>query len=656
MKTDDSIQMSEEMIAQGTFTSLEEYFAHIGYLATLHSNNILASGDNADNGDYQRYSKFLMLPADEIDNDNACFKINANQRSITVPSSFAKYGVSVTGDQMAETLMFKIDRYFDYTDLATTEIYIQWTNPAGQEGASRITLVDYESIPGQIIFGWPLTDKVTVEGNGLLKFAVRFFIRDSQTKKIKYSLNILPATVSIKQALYTDFNNDIPIDDPTELFKEAIINGPVTDGIEPLVPDFLADWMLKEKEYLGDDDTVILQTQGTSEDSGIISYNWYYTPRFIEDNVVVEKPIEGPYTIVPKTYTYVLTADEAREGNKVYYTLNDGVYSPHEGELVAGVEYYEGVASYVIPKRYTYVLTTDEVREDNKVYYTLSNEVYSPYEGELIAGVDYYESKEVEKDSITTANKNHWPHVTGKYSVTIINRVGSNTKEKKSDKVCEIPCIEKLDFTQNLPLGKTLEVLDEGHFASLGVIVEANDVNAEKTYQWYYANLEHGREAVADATSATLGVSEPGWYDVVVTGELNREVMTANSAVCKVTKPVEAPKTPEHYINDEFQVSDGTIEKDVENNTNVKLRVEVATMNKLESDGFSYTWYRNTPDQNGTVVSSDDADIVAMNNNEITVQLFPSESGVAIAHYYCEITNTLAGVSKSIVSDVFQLR
>lgn len=613
MKTDDSIQMDEDIIAQGTFTSLEEYFAHIGYLATLHSNNILASGDNADNGDYQRYSKFLMLPADEIDDDNACFKINANQRSITVPSNFSKYGVSVTGDQMAETLIFKVDRYFDYTDLATTEIYVQWTNPAGQEGASRITLVDYESIPGQIIFGWPLTDRVTVEGNGILKFAIRFFIRDSQTKKIKYSLNILPVTVSIKQALYTDFNNDIVVDDPTELFKEAIINGPVTDGIEPLVPEFLLDWMLPKTEYLVDD-TVTLKTQGTSADSGIISYNWYYTPQYIENNVVVEKPIEGPYSVVPKTYTFELTKDNSRQGNKVYYQKIDGVYTPHSGELAADVDYYEGIASYVIPN-------ADTLKED-----------------------------------IITANKNHWPHVTGKYSVTVINRVGSNAKEKKSDYACVIPCIEKLDFVQDLPLGKTLEVLDDGHFASLGVNVEANDNAAEKTYQWYYANLEHEREAIEGEVSATLAVDEPGWYDVEVTGRLNREVMTANSKVCKVTKPVEAPEIIEYAIDGVTQPIDSVIEYDAIDNTPVELSIKIKDYTELESDRVIYKWYRNTTDINDVLIEDVGADIIAIEDNKLIVQVLPKQSGTQITWYYCEIINELAGVEKMTTSVVFQVQ
>ena len=57
--------------------------------------------------------KFLRLPLDE-----PMLEINANTRKINIDSTdFKANGISVQGDHLAETVFFKIDRYFDYIDL-----------------------------------------------------------------------------------------------------------------------------------------------------------------------------------------------------------------------------------------------------------------------------------------------------------------------------------------------------------------------------------------------------------------------------------------------------------------------------------------------------------------------------------------------------------
>jgi hypothetical protein len=52
-----------------------------------------------------------MLPLDE-----PRFSIDANTRDIIIPANFRKL-VGVEGDHVAETLIFDIDRYFDFVDL-----------------------------------------------------------------------------------------------------------------------------------------------------------------------------------------------------------------------------------------------------------------------------------------------------------------------------------------------------------------------------------------------------------------------------------------------------------------------------------------------------------------------------------------------------------
>ena len=87
--------------------------------------------------------------------DEETFDIDANSRTITVPPSF-KHGVGVKGDQVAEIIYFKIDRYFDATDLNTQNIYIEWENAKGEQGLSKEYVRDITTDPDHIIFGWPL--------------------------------------------------------------------------------------------------------------------------------------------------------------------------------------------------------------------------------------------------------------------------------------------------------------------------------------------------------------------------------------------------------------------------------------------------------------------------------------------------------------------
>ena len=76
------------------FTSLDEYFAHMGDLLVLNK------------------PIYMLLPLDE-----APFIINANARTISVPAEFTKCG-AVKGDNYCEIATFVIDRYFDFKDLA----------------------------------------------------------------------------------------------------------------------------------------------------------------------------------------------------------------------------------------------------------------------------------------------------------------------------------------------------------------------------------------------------------------------------------------------------------------------------------------------------------------------------------------------------------
>jgi hypothetical protein len=95
---------------EDSISSLESYYANITRIAPLATNFHSAP------------YKYFLMPIDE-----PIFEIDANKRTITVPQHFAKNGVGVHGDDMAEVLYFRIDRYFDYQDLMSVDaIVINW--------------------------------------------------------------------------------------------------------------------------------------------------------------------------------------------------------------------------------------------------------------------------------------------------------------------------------------------------------------------------------------------------------------------------------------------------------------------------------------------------------------------------------------------------
>ena len=124
--------------------------------------------------------------------------INSNTREITVPDTMQNIGV--IGDHNAETVWFKIDKFFDRADLGgtltddfsndggivTTNVVIQVINAAQEPYIYKVPanhlfskdLID--DVPNDstdldtVIFPWPLTDEVT-RASGVIRFSVRIY-------------------------------------------------------------------------------------------------------------------------------------------------------------------------------------------------------------------------------------------------------------------------------------------------------------------------------------------------------------------------------------------------------------------------------------------------------------------------------------------------
>ena len=239
--------LTEEEIKYGRFLSIDNYFAHMGDLVSIEPS-------------------FALIPSDEEP-----FVINANDRTISIPSAFVKCA-GVVGDDMCEIVTFTVDRYYDYVDLATANICIQW-EAQGKEGISHVNLIDLDSTPGKVRFGWPLTNQIT-EKPGVVKFAVRFFRKKDD--KFVYLLNTLTNSFIIREGLNIT-NPKVTEENVYNVFKSFVenSNNPSYDIPAPVYFNDTVGKNLPSQEKL-EEDTLTLEAQAVVADNGYIDYQWYF--------------------------------------------------------------------------------------------------------------------------------------------------------------------------------------------------------------------------------------------------------------------------------------------------------------------------------------------------------------------------------------------
>lgn len=167
----------------GRINSLEDYFSVLKTLSLSFDTN------------------YQILPIDEPN-----FIIDLNTRSILTPKG--NYVYAVVGDDLAETLYFETDRYFDNVDLNDMIIAII-VNTGKEKYLVPTSVRDITSKPSKIIFGWPISKEIT-ENSTTLEFAVRFYTFDDK-QQLAYNLSTQTSKLIVKPGLNykTDEVNDL---------------------------------------------------------------------------------------------------------------------------------------------------------------------------------------------------------------------------------------------------------------------------------------------------------------------------------------------------------------------------------------------------------------------------------------------------------------
>jgi hypothetical protein len=605
---DEEFDASKSYFKSDDITTLDEYFSFIEELNKINRN------------------KYTRLPLDE-----EVFTINADTRMITVPPSFAANGVAVQGDEVAEVVYFKINRFFDVTDLDTKDIYIQWRSPAKDasgnfiEGVSAPWIKDIESEPGFIIFGWPLSSTIT-QAAGDVQFAVRFY-EFNDKKQLVYSLSTLTQKVAVKPSL--DFNlpdiildNKDKIDDMTTLINDRFENSTLVSGsVEASDPRWTKTLTDTDKEIVNLDldadgfrtKSITRSVQAVADDGGRISYGWR---KFSIDN--------GAGMDMFSEITMAKTEDVTRQDGKLYYQRATG--STSLGDYVL----YNGVLDK----------EADEYPVDG---------VFEKFSTGTIDGI-------------------------GEYFVFATNRLRNSTKKVQSKTIIvprpKLPVFEA--DTDNLPARGILEADAE---YDLKLEVKPTMPDAGKfTYQWQKcapgkdhtveANWEdidgaNDKEYLIEGTSvetAEAGGEGDGFYRVIVTNNVNKESISLNSAKCRVTHHAATPKVT--VVGDvSFTVDDMLIDGE-------KLEVTHSfnancgeTIQRLAEDSVTYQWFKYKA--NGRTVEDDiEASDKGLYERNVNDSLIEGETGTTYqptssGYYYCEVTNLYNGTRASKISRFF---
>lgn len=310
--------------------SLEDYFSNIRQIAQLTKKGSDIKG------------KFLIMPLDE-----PFFEIDANARVINIPANFKKNGVGVQNDHWAEILYFKVDRYYDYQDLAALNIFINWQFiPSGNKSAepeiieSKAFAPDPDFDPNHLVFGW-VVDRHMTPSKGTLKFSVTFTDSVHPGVAQGYQLSTLVASVNVNEGLIPQPNAQIITTNDNDFFSRITNSAIHSDGIDGVLG--AVSWKrlpLDANQNLILNDGSELAVYSVGEDSNAPIIEKRYFPVIVRENdIYAEQDIlhlaaEGVTSDIVDDVVYIwatsyLTTDDVENTN--FETIqsdedNDKVY------------------------------------------------------------------------------------------------------------------------------------------------------------------------------------------------------------------------------------------------------------------------------------------------------------------------------------------
>ena len=163
--------------------------------------------------DENKPSLAVLLP-----NDEKIYEIDMNSRKIEAP----KY-LSVELDHRAETIYFKVGRYYDNIDLANMTCVVQYINAKGEGRVYPVPFYDVETYADEnmMLFPWCIDGEAT-KASGNVTYSVRFYDIDESATYMRYNMSTLPS----KSEVLHGISSKTDIDDSNDYllsFKDQIL-------------------------------------------------------------------------------------------------------------------------------------------------------------------------------------------------------------------------------------------------------------------------------------------------------------------------------------------------------------------------------------------------------------------------------------------------
>lgn len=524
-------------------TSIDEYFSVLEILAKV----VKTVVSNNKGYDAKLYNdKLFIIPFGEND-----FVIDANSRKIGVPQEFARNGVGVEGDHFVESLYFTIDRYFDTTDFAQSNIMaiVEWINANGEKCYSPAWTKILSDDDEKLIIGWVLTDKATKKA-GIVKFSIRLYSLD-EDGKLESSFATLVTNVVINPSM--NFDLEAAGKDKIEpefassgLAHEAVFkrlrSSPAANKTANDVdlPEYVIRYAKMTNGKITDAGSFNIDDADAGDiyyvwaksNSGTIRYAWTTTGAAFDENAT------NSYEYVPVSFW-----DE-------------------------GMEYY----------------TKEQVNGEDK--YILAEDVTSS----TVASGDYYA---IMGRAILPSNGN----VTGEYRCLAKNsQYGYTRPEAFTDidglkdeayKIGKITIKGPEDFAFALSnseaqvVGTVLNIVNE----------EDKNDRAVSSHQWKYKTFADGAEYVNKGTESNQPTDAEGYWQATVSHTKNGATKSKTSEDVIVYQPVTMP------VADEQNATSITMNPQAK--TDVEWRFTVSG----DYNQYSYQWYK----QNNAATSTFDA-------------------------------------------------
>ena len=604
--------------------------------------------------------RFVRLPLyEEGHEDEEIFLINANERTIKIPSSFSKNGVGVVSDEFAEILWFKINRYFDIKDFGKASeaevlkdgdlhILIQWEAPDGAKGASFAYAIDKDTDPDYIYFGWAITaDHLTAKA-GNIKFAVR--IMEYGADGIEYSFATQAAAVAVKANLSFDLTEeDVIIENVGDKIASRLMQGQIAhcpvfaeDGD---LDAYVIDLEVPAGAPEGTPASAILSVNAAApegESYDAMAYKWYKKGANDADFAQIEGEYSPALTVTSSGQYYVVIFGMKEIVDGEEYTYIDGQVSENPEKF----KYHTSVASTKsticeIPAP----IKLDIQPNEDGTY--MARKLVIGKDGELIILVN---RQKIGEDTV------------GEIELRF-------EKTASAEKDLDLESAEFLPVDLNSTPGEEAVaeawILDEVEYASEEEAKAAADTaQGAEAGAGDYSGIVHreAKEAVpaveapisyvvnGGEIAVDMSKAEEGYYKITVVNKLNGdeeatvafntlnkkdEEQPLAEVVCRVVKPAALGNISLQLL-DGTGAESSTTEPSVHGNNQIKV---IPAIDGL-SDEIKYQWYKVVGVQDG-LPEDEGFDILIENANE---QIYkPDDDGT----YYCKVVNVVEDTEDS---------